>query len=270
MRQVQWSFGCRTWRHGRRCCNLGAGQCSVCGMKGPARDDVRIAACVYRSTGRRQSGPVSTKPRRGRRQRKRRLRPARSTSTRSGLQKRSSMGLSVNEATRIRQGRSGQLHKRRTTTRAPAKSDEGTSEEQRQEPSRVGARHTGCQKVRRPAAQPHRRGIRREVPAWQCHASQHTTPRALELTSRALLWMALLVREGSGCLVLAFSAFSEFGAFQCRGNKPVTRRVNKEKQEQAEAPTETATKQTGSKHTIRKIKQTNKQTNKQRKGRTPT
>ena len=42
----------------------------------------------------------------------------------------------------------------------------------------------------------------------------------------------------------------------------MTRRVNKEKQEQAEAPTETATKQTGSKHTIRKKKQTNKQTKK--------
>ena len=44
----------------------------------------------------------------------------------------------------------------------------------------------------------------------------------------------------------------------------MTRRVNKEKQEQAEAPTETATKQTGSKHTIRKKKQTNKQTIKEK------
>ena len=42
----------------------------------------------------------------------------------------------------------------------------------------------------------------------------------------------------------------------------MTRRVNKEKREQAEAPTQTATKQTGSKHTIRKKKQTNKQTKK--------
>ena len=44
----------------------------------------------------------------------------------------------------------------------------------------------------------------------------------------------------------------------------MTGRVNKEKQTQAEAPTETATKQTGSKHTIRKKKQTNKQTNKEK------
>ena len=44
----------------------------------------------------------------------------------------------------------------------------------------------------------------------------------------------------------------------------MTRGVNKEKQEQAEAPTETATKQTGSKNTIRKKKQTNKQTNKEK------
>ena len=85
MPQVQWSIGCRAGRHGRRCCELGAGQCSVCGKEGPTRDDERIAACVYRSTVRRQSGPLSTTPRRGRRQRTRRLRPARSTSTRSGL-----------------------------------------------------------------------------------------------------------------------------------------------------------------------------------------
>ena len=262
MRQVQWSIGCRAGRHGRRCCDLGAGQCSVCGMEGPARDDVRIAACVYRSTGRRQSGPVLTTPRRGRRQRTRRLRPARSTSTRSGLRKRSSMGPSVNEATKIHEGRSGQSHKRRTTTRAPAKSDEGTSEEQRQEPSRAGARHTGRHKVRRPAAQPHHRGIRREVPAWQCHAGQHTTPQALELTSRALLWMALLVSEGSGCLVLAFPAFSAFRRFS------VQRKQTSDKEsQQGEAGTGRSTdgtKQTGSKHTIRKKKQTNKQTNKEK------
>ena len=263
MRQVQWSIGCRAGRHGRRCCELAAGQCSVCGKEGPARDDERIAACVYRSTGRRQSGPVSTTPRRGRRQRTRRLRPARSTSTRSGLRKRSSMGPSVNEETKIREGRSGQSHKRRTTTRAPAKSDEGTSEEQRQEPSRAGARHTGRHKVRRPAAQPHRRGIRREVPAWQCHAGQHTTPQALELTSRALLWMALLVSAGSGCLVLAFSAFSAFWRFS------VQRKQTSDKEsQQGEAGTGRSTNgnshQTNRKQAHDKEEKTNKQTNKEK------
>ena len=129
--------------------------------------------------------------------------------------------------------------------------------------------HAGRHKVRRPAAQPHRRGIRREVPAWQCHAGQHTTPQALELTSRALLWMALHMSEGSGCLVLAFSAFSAFWHFS------VQRKQTSDKEsKQGEAGTGRSTNgnshQTNRKQAHDKEEKTNKQTNKQRKGGTPT
>ena len=58
------------------------------------------------------------------------------------------------------------------------------------------------------------------MPAWQCHAGEHTTLQASELTSRALLWVALLVCEGSGCLVLAFfSIFQHFWRFSVHCDK---------------------------------------------------